>query len=650
LAASGAVVTAAVVAIALFAAPVAVDDPFTPIAAPQPVATVPVGDAPTAMVTGANETIWVTRAESRTVSRIDPVSEEVVDEIPLTGRPEEIVEGHGSVWIADDSGVVTRVSVANEADGVFTNSEAITVVEGEDVHLDLAATKDGIVAVDQDSGAAYALTVEGTGGGSLEPFLPDFGATDVASGDEGTWLLDGPDGELTNGRETFSVPSGFNADLAVGAGKVWVASGTEGGVYGIDPSTGAIVVSAEVGGRYTDLAVDSNSVWALTGGDGPDRLHQIDARTGKIVGEPLEMEGDPRDVTASDGSAWVADGDGAEVVRIDPVEDADLPRPDATEPTPDRGGPVDPNDVVFVFSADGDLFAQTGEEVVQLTRTPEAEIHPSISADGRYIAFERGDEDTGQTVGILDLTTGEECCLREGAWPAFGPHNQLAWVVPVHGLVEADEQAMIAIGPLEGPAVKQVSAAPPDVGVQFSVKNLAWDQTGEVLAYEAGYEGTAIRLLDLILDSDGLVKGAEGPETIPVEGSESGAVYTGVSSAFEFHVLRACCRLTEGDAYDEEVELGELSADAEQDYPFRTLFDLSEAGLRLKDQTLFTVYTGLLATEGSEGDDVVFREGNDPSWLIGDGMHLWLGSTDSFVQLPYEVHGGAAAPDPNFDS
>ena len=43
--------------------------------------------------------MWVTSTIDGTVSRIDPGSAEVVDQIDVGGRPREIAVGAGGVWV-----------------------------------------------------------------------------------------------------------------------------------------------------------------------------------------------------------------------------------------------------------------------------------------------------------------------------------------------------------------------------------------------------------------------------------------------------------------------------------------------------------------------------------------------------------------------
>ena len=58
----------------------------------------PVGVGPTGIAYGAGA-VWVANAGDGTVSRIDPLTEEVVKVIPVGNRPTGIAFGEGAVWV-----------------------------------------------------------------------------------------------------------------------------------------------------------------------------------------------------------------------------------------------------------------------------------------------------------------------------------------------------------------------------------------------------------------------------------------------------------------------------------------------------------------------------------------------------------------------
>jgi hypothetical protein len=135
--------------------------------------------------------------------------------------------------------------------------------------------------------------------------------------------------------------NGING-LAVGEGRVWVASGGgAGSVLRIDPQRNEVVATIPVEGDVADLAVGGGAVWAAGGvcveplPEDPDvcrlgpRVSRIDARTNRVVATiPIEPPAGPRPaapsvsaVAAGEGAIWVSLSRNpwtGEVVRIDP--------------------------------------------------------------------------------------------------------------------------------------------------------------------------------------------------------------------------------------------------------------------------------------------------------------------------------------------
>ncbi|MDQ3631452.1 MAG: hypothetical protein M3417_09365, partial [Actinomycetota bacterium] len=120
------------------------------------------------------------------------------------------------------------------------------------------------------------------------------------------------------------------ADIAVGAGAVWVANADGGSVSRIDPRTGR-AAQIPVGVRQVlALAIGEGGVWvARAGGLVGDRVQvvRIDPRERKVMGDAIAVPGAvPLDLVAGHG-IWVTDagasrssarGGRGGVTRIDP--------------------------------------------------------------------------------------------------------------------------------------------------------------------------------------------------------------------------------------------------------------------------------------------------------------------------------------------
>ena len=65
-----------------------------------------VGDGPSAIASGSGA-VWVANTAARTVSRIDPATDEVVATIEIGNAPAGIVFSDGLVWVAVQAPVAT---------------------------------------------------------------------------------------------------------------------------------------------------------------------------------------------------------------------------------------------------------------------------------------------------------------------------------------------------------------------------------------------------------------------------------------------------------------------------------------------------------------------------------------------------------------
>jgi YVTN family beta-propeller protein len=96
--------------------------------------TTPVGQEPSAVALG-DGAVWVANTEDGTVARIDPASASVTDTISVGGRPTGIAAGDGAVWVANSlDGTVSRIDPeSNEVVATIDIGEApqgLTIAHG----------------------------------------------------------------------------------------------------------------------------------------------------------------------------------------------------------------------------------------------------------------------------------------------------------------------------------------------------------------------------------------------------------------------------------------------------------------------------------------------------------------------------------------
>jgi hypothetical protein len=457
--------------------------------------------------------------------------------------------------------------------------------------------------------------------------------SDVAVGDDGVWVLDESEGRvlkmspIPNSDESyeFTVPAGEDSDLAAGLSYVWVSPG-DGTLVRVDPETGDND-ELDLGDSYMDLTVHEKSVWALVNVDDQHKkLFEVNPGTMDVIGEPLQIEGDANDVVAEAGSVWVADGRG-EVLRIEPARDTDgapPPAEDETEEEPSLG--VDPDEVAFVYSANGDIRYETFEgETGILTPSGDIEQHPAFAPDGQSILFERIDTEATDDnsnddplIIQLNLSTGEERWLGRGSWPTLSSDGRLASVS------KGTEGASIFI---RDSAIDPEEAVLNFVGTPElpNASHLSWSPDGERLVWQASGEGTVIKEADV----DGIKMG-EDHTLVPSEVSGSGEtedfergsnLVSPRATSDGAVALRLCCRETEGDGF-EYMAFGSVERQIEG-VAYEDLAPVSgnrgidpEFGVEL-------VLAGRLTLERDRQDRWVL----DPqaaSWFLFDDDSLWM--------------------------
>jgi streptogramin lyase len=637
-AAAGAVVTATAVLIAVVAVPRLPDDTERPelasAIAPEVMATIPAGDGPTGIGSG-NEGIWVADPDAGVVSQIDPATNEVVATIELPGTsPDEVVAGDGVVWASDGGGSLAMIDPA-------TSSRQLTVpLPGVgDSSLDLALGEEQSVwAVDPATGRVYRVS------GDLpeESSIEGLSSTDVAAGDEGVWVLDGPAGSWADitplGTPRKMTPvidapgvieGGPNADLAVGFGYLWISTGGSGSVYRVDPSTEEVEV-INVGGRYADLTVGEGAVWALVAGEESAELVAIDPGSATVSGEPLSLGAGAIDVVTGHGSLWVPDKSGASVLRIDPTPDNQAtPHPETTDDVAEES-PAPGAQIIFAFSANGDIYLQYDDGTTELlTPSGAIEVNPEFGYTSLF--YERHDDESDDILIVEhDLLSGDDRAF-EGSQPAFSPGGDLAWVDPL-----PIDEPLIHVAPYRNGKVQEDQELVFSAGEFFTeVRALEWSDDGEALYYQAKGEGwVTVRATVAGVDGDIQPFVLNGVNDQP-QGSNLVSPANATGGSIE--VASVCCSMVEGDPHS-QVDIGQLV--------------FTEGGATYSDLTAepLTFGPGPVdpgSIELAWMDELAFRNG---SWELFTGTRSWILSYAGNVWLVDEDGGRVHLGGPDGES
>ncbi len=226
-------------------------------------------DLPSGVAVGGGS-VWVARNDDRTLLRIDPRTNRIVDAIPTGVFAFAIAASDTAVWVTDYEG------------------EAVARVD-PGLHRVVALLRD---------------VPRGPAGIAITP-----GAVWVSHGGSDAVTRIDPE---TN-RVVATIPAGRRPLPVVAAfGSIWTHSEVSGTVVRIDPRTNAVAATIEASppaGRegLDDIAITPDGVW-ISSVD----LVRVDPATNRIA-ERLPMN--PNAVTAGFGYLWMTASDGS-VVRI----------------------------------------------------------------------------------------------------------------------------------------------------------------------------------------------------------------------------------------------------------------------------------------------------------------------------------------------
>lgn len=242
--------------------------------------TIQVGESPAGISVGEGA-VWVAdrgRDCRGQVARIDPATNEVAARIPVSGWPDDVAVGFGSVWV---EGVVCTKD-DGDAPAVIridpVTNEVAAVIEIESLSADIAIGEEGVwVTVSgngQDSGHVILIDPESHDVAARVQVEGD--PRDVVVGEGSVWVLSRPPGSmhpevLQIDPENHEVVATFPDALSVGIGEgylwmsVWLTE-NDPGMVRVDPATGAR--DATVTGDLRGFAGEHGTLGTLVVGHG----------------------------------------------------------------------------------------------------------------------------------------------------------------------------------------------------------------------------------------------------------------------------------------------------------------------------------------------------------------------------------------------
>jgi ABC-type transport system substrate-binding protein/DNA-binding SARP family transcriptional activator/streptogramin lyase len=227
-------------------------------------------------ISGGYGSVWAAEPGAGEVSRLDPVSGVVVDQVPVGGDPGSIVSGGGAIWVASSvAATVTRIDPTTE-----------TVTQT----IQLPGANPGAIAY-----------------GAGRVWVADATARELFEIDPATDMLQ------------RAVPLGLQPSALLVAGDaIWVAGYSNASVEKLDLASGRVLGRVHVGDGPAALAWQQGAVWVANRLDAT--VSRIDPRI-LAVSSTIPVESGPTALAADAGSVWVADEYSGTVERIDAMHD-----------------------------------------------------------------------------------------------------------------------------------------------------------------------------------------------------------------------------------------------------------------------------------------------------------------------------------------
>jgi YVTN family beta-propeller protein len=282
---------------------------------PKRVATIKVGEGPTAITVGGNN-VWVASTGAPAVDAIDPARDRPAgNPIRVGGQPTSVAAGFGSIWVvdhsadrvvrADSSGPANslRIPVGDQPTDVAVDDRWVWVTNGGD---------DTVSRLDPRTNRVHGTVRVGAGPRS------------VATGNGAVWVanIDGKSVSKIDPQEAITVDRPITVgqrpnDLAVGYGSVWVIDNFNATLTPIDPGTLRVEGEPiEVGSHPRGVKTGFGYVWVANGADGT--VTRIDPESTAPAGAPIPVGKNPADIAVGEGAVWTANFDSSTVTKIRP--------------------------------------------------------------------------------------------------------------------------------------------------------------------------------------------------------------------------------------------------------------------------------------------------------------------------------------------
>jgi YVTN family beta-propeller protein len=353
--------------------------------------------------------VWAVDSTDGTVSRINPATHAVVDQIPVGSAPTAVTVTGPDVWVTNGGdGTVSQIDAAA--------SKVVRAIRVGNVPVAIAHGPSGVWVANQ--GDDTVDQINPTTGTVTRRGVPVGGRPDgIAVGPDAVWVANGEDGTVSridpatgNVGSPISVGAGPSG-IAVTPTAVWVANSLDLTVSKIDPATARVTALIRVGDGPSAIVAAGNGMWV--GDEFDATLDHIDPRTDR-VDRDVSLGSSPQGIAVTGSGIWVAAGAFAaashrggtltvvyELPYADPVQAYD---------------PISPSALTTVY--DGLVTLRRAGGVAGLTLVPDLALtlpHPTDGGTTYTFTLRRGIRySNGTPVRASDFRRGIQRELRLG--------------------------------------------------------------------------------------------------------------------------------------------------------------------------------------------------------------------------------------------
>lgn len=281
-----------------------------------------IGTAPVAVTTGAGS-VWVADAGDQTLIRVDPDHRRIVGRTALDRIPSQLAFGSAALWVASAVGTDGVVQRIDPATGAVVSTTPVRVGAGSGDDLFAPPTPSALTVgagrVWTNNLVSNISRMDASGSSVVTRALPLGRSADgIALGAGALWVASGSDGRVLRldprtGRVTAEIPIAATSGARVAGpygivaayGGVWVTDASSNTVSLIDPHRNAVTTTIRVGTRPTRIAAGEHGVWVINAGD--ETITRIDPRRRAVLAT-IAVSAQVTGVAAGLHGVWITVG------------------------------------------------------------------------------------------------------------------------------------------------------------------------------------------------------------------------------------------------------------------------------------------------------------------------------------------------------